>query len=353
MKIAVGLSGGVDSSVTAALLKDQGHDIIGVTMKIWDGTYKSSGTKSSCFSQDESHDINDAQKICDKLEIPFYVIDVAKKYNDYIIGYFKDEYQSGRTPNPCVMCNHQIKFGAFLDKAKEEGIEFDYFATGHYAKISYNENIKRYQLKKAAYLRKDQSYFLTFLSQVQLSKVIFPLGNYTKEEVRDIAKKYGLHTHDKIESQDFYSGDYTELLDNTPNQGNFVYLNGKILGKHKGISYYTIGQRKGLGISFNKPAYVVKIDKDKNEVVIGEDKDLFKQNFIVKNVNWVSIEAPNEDLHAKTRIRYMHQEAESSIKMIGNGIYSVDYFEAQKSITPGQIAVFYNDDILLGGGIIQ
>ena len=353
MKIAVGLSGGVDSSTALALLQKAGNEVIGITMKIWDGSFVSSGKFSSCYGKDEEKDAVEIQKLCEAMGIKYYSLDLSEEYKKIIVEYFKMEYLSGRTPNPCVFCNQKIKFRLLLEKAENAGLSFDYFATGHYARIEFEEASKKFILKKAKYIKKDQSYFLSFLNQQQLSKTMFPLGNFTKDEVRDIARDFGLPVADKEESQDFYSGDYTELFGNsTPEQGNIIDKSGRILGRHKGICNFTIGQRRGLGISSNIPLYVAEIDKKKNTVIVGTEDDLFKNEMTVKNINWISIDAP-EKIKASTRIRYLHKEAASEIQKKSDGIYSVTFDAAQKAVAPGQIAVFYDNEIVLGGGVIE
>jgi len=353
MRIAVGLSGGVDSTIAAYLLKKEGHDLVGLTMKIWDNSFKSSNKKSACFGPDEEHDIEEVKKICGKLDIPFYAIDLSKEYVNYIIGYFKDEYLSGRTPNPCIKCNQIIKFNYLLEKANDIGVNFDYFATGHYAQIEYNKKTNRYILKKGIDEKKDQSYFLALLKQEQLSKIIFPLGKFKKEDIKKISKEIGLKLHEKKESQDFYSGDYDELLDKLPEQGNIIDMNGNILGKHKGICYYTIGQRKGLGISYKEPLYVVNINKKDNTIITGVEKNLYKDKLTAINVNFIAIDKITSSLKAKTKIRYMHKEADSIIYPIDENSVRVEFLKPQKAIAPGQFAVFYDNDIVIGGGFID
>ena len=260
MKILVGMSGGVDSSVAALLLKEQGHEVVGATMKIWSDekhkrlapSVKTESCKDACYGPNEKEDIEEARKICEKIGIPFYVFDCSKEYEQIVLDNFKQEYLSGRTPNPCIRCNSLIKFDVLPFIAKKSGLEFDKFATGHYARVEEGENA-RFMLKKGVNPKKDQSYFLYKLRQDQLSNIIMPLGGYEKAQIRDIAKNAGLKVYDKPDSQDFYSGDYNELLEVKPAPGDIVDKNGKVLGKHEGIWNYTIGQRKGLGIAHSSP----------------------------------------------------------------------------------------------------
>ena len=256
MKVLVGMSGGVDSSVAAALLKQKGYEVIGVSMKIWGGEYTTSKGNKGCYGSDKGG-IEDAREIAKVLQIPFHVIDVSAEFRDMILEYFKSEYLAGRTPNPCTRCNPQIKFGILLLKAQQIGIPFDYFATGHYVKVEYDKIKKRYLLKKGKDMQKDQSYFLYALSQSQLSKILFPLGEYTKAEVRKLAKDLGLNVHDKGDSQDFFSGDYMELFNIIPQNGDIIYKDGKVIGEHTGVWNYTIGQRRGLRISSANPLKAV------------------------------------------------------------------------------------------------
>lgn len=353
MRVAVGLSGGVDSTIAAYLLKKEGHDVIGITMKIWDDSFKSSNKKSACFGPDEIIGIEETKIITEFLGIPFHIIDLSKEYINNIIGYFKDEYISGKTPNPCIKCNQMIKFYYLLEKAKEAGIKFDYFATGHYANVEFNDIKNRYILKKGIDETKDQSYFLALLKQDQLSKIRFPLGTYKKKEIKKISKKIGLKLHEKKESQDFYSGDYTELLDNIPDIGDIINKDGEILGKHKGICFYTIGQRKGLGISYKEPLYVIKIDSKNNKIIVGTEKELYKNELIVKNLNWISINKLDRELKVKARIRYMHKEDDAVLTPCEENKIKVKFEKPQRAIAPGQFAVFYEKDIVIGGGFID
>jgi len=356
-KVAVGLSGGVDSSVAALLLLRAGYEVIGLTMAIWDNSLKTTGIKSACLSKDETTEIEQISQFCKNINIPFYTIDLKKEYKNTILSYFSKEYEQGRTPNPCVFCNYKMKFQALLDKALAANIKFDYFATGHYARIEFNKAINRYQLKCAADANKDQTYFLSFLEQKQLSKIIFPLADLTKEQTRQIAIENKLPAANKTESQDFYSGDYTELLENKKclKSGNFINKRGEILGKHKGIGHYTIGQRKGLGISADRPLYVISILPETNEILVGYEDELYRTEMLVKKVNWLSIAMPETDtvIDCKVKIRYRHTPATAKVIIKTNDMVKVIFNEPQKSITPGQIAAAYIDDILIFGGVID
>ena len=354
-KVLVGMSGGVDSTVCAIILKEKGYNVSGATMAIWGnreikGMAIQKGHKDSCFKPNEKEDIDAARNIAQSIDIPYYVLDCADDYEEIVLKYFKDEYLSGRTPNPCVWCNALIKFGALPKMAHKAGIEFDKFATGHYARVGFEEG--RYFLKQGIDKTKDQSYFLYRLSQEQLEHIILPLGNYSKNQIRDIARNHGLEVADKRDSQDFYSGDYNELLNIKEKKGYIKNTEGKILGEHKGIWNYTIGQRKGIGISAPEPLYVLSLNKEDNTVVVGPRDKTFKKQLTATNLNFVSKEEIPEDvqLSAKFRSTQIPQNAEVKVE---NGIMTVVFEEYQKSIAPGQSVVIYRDDLVIAGGVIE
>ena len=352
MKILVGLSGGVDSSVAALILKQQGHEVIGATMSIWgkDGMAAKSGHKNACYGPDEKEDIEQARAIAEQIGIPYYVFDCVEQYEKIVLENFKSEYLQGRTPNPCVWCNALVKFGVLPHMAKLNGIDFDKFATGHYARVEKSDD--RYLLKRGIAPRKDQSYFLYRLKQEQLSQIILPLGGYTKEEIRQIAKDNGLNVAEKPDSQDFYDGDYNELLGIEEKEGNFVDTNGKILGTHKGFWNYTIGQRKGIGISSTEPLYVLELRKATNEVVIGPADKTFKKSLKAINLNWIATDTLKDTIKAQAKIRSTQQPVPVTVIPEEKSVRVV-FDELQKSIAIGQSVVLYDNDIVLGGGVID
>lgn len=355
-KVAIGMSGGVDSSVAAAVLKEQGYDVTGVTMRLWDGEkIGESIAESTCCSLSATED---ARFVCDKLGIDYHVLDFRKEFYDYVINYFINEYLSGRTPNPCIACNRHLKFEAMAKKVQLIGA--NYVATGHYAKVSYNEVTGRYELRKANADAKDQTYALYSLTQDQLSRLILPLGSFeSKNDVRAYAEKYDLINANKPDSQEIcfvpdndYVGFIKRHIEKLPPEGNFVDLNGNVLGKHKGIINYTIGQRKGLGIAFGKPMFVVKIDTIKNEIVLGEQGCEFADSLYATDVNFIPFEKIDEPIKVFAKVRYSAKPAPATASTDERGFLKIEFDAPQRAITPGQAVVLYKDDLVLGGGTI-
>ena len=353
-KIAVGLSGGVDSSVAAALLKDAGCNVIGITMQIYDDAdAKHTLAGNACYGPDEKEDLEAAAQICDKLQIPFYPIDLRDEYRQNVIGYFRQEYLAGRTPNPCVRCNQTIKFGFLLTKAREAGIEFEQFATGHYARIV--KQGSRFLLRKAEDHFKDQTYFLYRLSQEQLSRTLFPLGNYTKSQVREMARTYALETAERAESQDFIAGgDYTVLFDKAEiNPGDIVDTNGQHLGRHKGVINYTVGQRKGLGLTSPRPLYVKAIDGAQNKLIVSDEEHLHAQGLIATDLNLIAVDKLERPHKVKVKVRARSAAVDATVLPHGDDRAKIVFKHPQPAIAPGQSAVFYEEDTVVGGGIID
>jgi len=348
-KVLVGLSGGVDSSVAAALLKEEGFDVVGVFMKIWAG---GKGVKEGgCYGPKED-DLKLVEITAKILNIPLIIIDVVEEFEKIVLKYFKKEYLKGRTPNPCLICNRFIKFGVLVEKVKKIGIDFDYFATGHYARVEYDKKKRRYILKKGIDEEKDQSYFLAFLTQKQLSKLIFPLGHLKKSEVREIAKKYGLPSSEKKESQDFVSGDKFFLF-SQQKQGDISDTDGNYLGKHKGIHFYTIGQRRGTGVAKGYPVYVVEIDGEKNRIIVGKKKDVYKKCLIAGKINLVSVDGIESGMKVEGKIRYKSPLSEATVFPVEKDKVIVKFKKPQWAITPGQAVVLYKGDEVICGAIIE
>ncbi len=353
VKVIVGMSGGVDSSVAAALLKEKGYQVSGVTMKIWDGeACPEEGIRHGCYGPGEAEDIEDARRVAQVLGIDFHVFDLRQEYKAEVLNYFCHEYLSGRTPNPCLRCNQKVKFDALLRKAQDCGIEFDFFATGHYARIEYDKSRQRYLLKKALDSTKDQSYFISSLSQAQLGRSLFPIGDYIKEEVRRLAADFRLEIAHKPESQDFVNGGYSSLIATAP-PGPILDKQGNILGEHRGLPFYTIGQRKGLGIAASEPLYVTDINPERNAIIVGRQEEVYRDELIASELNWIAITELKRPTQVRAKIRYLHQAAEATVTPLNQDRVYVKFTEPQMAITPGQAVVFYQEDVVLGGGTIE
>src|SRR5512133_2572748 len=353
IRVVAGMSGGVDSSATAALLIDQGYDVIGITLKLWPQDCVSRAEDKCCGPQA----VTDARSVCHRLGIPYYLVDESAEFQTHVIQYFADEYKAGRTPNPCVMCNQNLKFGRLIERADKLGAQF--IATGHFARIEKGAG-GRYLLKRGQDLRKDQSYFLFSLRQDQLARAMFPLGEKTKADTREVARHCQLKTADKEESMEICfvpDNDYGKFLLQAklaePHAGEIVDAEGKLLGHHQGIEFFTIGQRKGLGISSPKPLYVLELDAAANRVVVGDDVTLLeKEEFVAERCNWVAYDYPAEPFQATVKIRYNHPGTAALVTPLPANRARVQLQQKQRAVTPGQAAVFYQDDLVLGGGWI-
>ena len=374
-RVVCGMSGGVDSSATAALLLEQGYDVIGITLKLWPQDCVNRAEDKCCGPQA----VTDARAVCHKLDIPFYLVDESADFQKHVIQYFADEYKAGRTPNPCVMCNQNLKFGRLIDRADQLGADF--IATGHFARVEFSPQpdgradlpvsrpdepqfvpakpIGRYLLKRGRDLRKDQSYFLFSLRQDQLARIIFPLGEKTKRDTREVARHCQLKTADKEESMEIcfvpdnnYGGFLQQANLVQKHRGEIVDLHGHVLGRHDGIEFYTIGQRKGLGITTPKPVYVVELDMEKNRVVVGDDAALDRDEFTADRCNWHPFDKLAEPIEVTAKIRYNHPGTPATVTPLENNFVKVKLHTPARAITPGQAAVFYQDDLVVGGGWI-
>jgi len=350
-KVAVALSGGVDSAVAAALLKKEGYQVIGLTMKTWRGGEAPATRHHACYGPGEEKAIDQAQRVAKRLQIPLYVFDLSEEYEAEVLNYFRREYQRGRTPNPCVKCNKQLKFKILLEKARSQGVEFEHFASGHYARVEYNPDTNRYILKTARDKAKDQSYFLFALSQEQLGHLLLPLGDYFKSEVREMARVFELPV-ELTESQDFAEGGYLWLFDEL-RPGPVLDGEGNLLGMHRGLPSYTIGQRRGLGIAAGKPLYVTRIDPERNALIVGSRDEIYSRGLIASGVNWIAMERLEQPLRARVKIRYKHEGAEALLIPLEDDGVRVEFDRPQPAVTPGQAAVFYQGEVVLGGGMIE
>lgn len=345
------MSGGVDSSTTVVLLKEQGYEVEGMTMSLWDGCHSGPGQVKS----DVPDVVAGARTVAEQLEIPFHAYDLKVDFRQRVIDPFCDEYLSGRTPNPCIICNQFMKFGKLIEMTEQLG--GDFLATGHYVQVAEHEGYR--QIQKGADPRKDQSYFLYTLTQQQLAKCLFPLGGMTKDQVRGYARQVGLKVADKSESQDICfipDGDYANFLglerDLSGFGGDIVHVSGQVLGRHQGMHRYTVGQRKGLGIGWTEPLYVVRIDAEKQQVVVGEREHLSLAELTINHCRW-NLPQRSGRFRTRCRIRYRHTEMPAEVEILADDKARIVFDEPQFGVTPGQAAVFYDDDRVIGGGRIQ
>ncbi len=354
-KAIIAMSGGVDSSVAAYLMKEQGYECMGVTMKLFHNEDIGISREHTCCSLD---DVEDARSVAFTLDIPYHVFNFSGRFEKDVIERFINAYENGMTPNPCIDCNRYMKFDKLYHRAGELG--YDYVVTGHYAKIAYDPNSKRYLLKKALDGAKDQSYVLYSLSQEQLAHTLFPLGNMTKPEVRKIAEAHGFVNAHKHDSQDIcfvQNGSYADFIERytgkTYPEGNFVDMDGNILGRHKGIIRYTVGQRKGLGIPFPEPMYVCKIEPLHNTVTLGKESELYRYSLVAKNINLISVSRIENPMRVKAKVRYRQTEQWATATQTDDDTILIEFDEPQRAVTKGQAVVLYDGDTVVGGGTIQ
>ena len=370
--VVVGMSGGVDSTLTAYMLKDRGCKVIGVTMSLWDDSFPvlkgddAKAVKDACFGPGEADDIEECRKFCAKYDIEYHVIDVKEQYKREVIEYFKSEYRAGRTPNPCIRCNRMIKFGALLQGVEALGIKFDYFCTGHYAKIVrpeqglYGTDARPYMIASATDVSKDQTYFVYRVPSSVLEKVRFPLALMKKSEVFELAKKAGLAAAERAESQDFISAEYFDLLfaDKPSVPGDIIDLDGHVLGRHRGIEHYTIGQRRGLGVAVSYPVYVHSIDAKNNVVVLAPSSALDSAGLLADDFVWTGDVVPPpeaEPIEAMVKIRLASKPVKAKIRRNNpeGTEWEVMFESPQHAVAPGQSVVLYQDGVIIGGGIIS
>jgi tRNA-specific 2-thiouridylase len=351
-RVVIAMSGGVDSSVAAALLVEQGYDVIGIMLRLWSEPGQESNNR--CCTPDA---MALAKRVAAHLGIPFYAIDARQPFHQTVVRYFEEGYAQGETPNPCLKCNRHIRWGLLFDHALALGAS--YMATGHYARLRENQG-GRIELLRAVDNAKDQSYILHVLNQSQLCQTIFPIGQFSKTEIRQLARKFDLPVAERADSQDLCflgDGDYRQyLLRNTPtiqNPGPILNRDDEILGEHQGLAFYTIGQRKGLGVYFESPRYVLEKDVQRNALIIGEVEELGKRDLVAKEVNWISGSQPEHPMRAQVKIRYKAKDAWATISPLADHQVQVQFDEPLRDITPGQAAVFYDEIVCLGGGIIQ
>jgi tRNA-specific 2-thiouridylase len=356
-RVVIAMSGGVDSSIAAVLLKERDYEVIGITMKLFSlpKEYRGSENLRSCCGWKA---VEDAKRVAAAIGISHSVVDFKKVFEKRVITDFCEEYARGRTPNPCIRCNEYIKFKALLDKA--EALNADYLATGHHARIDYDSKLKRFLLRKGKDRVKDQSYFLYPLTQNQLSRVLMPIGHFTKKEVRERAKEIGLPVARRPESQEVcfvpdkdYAGFLRKRIPKAFRPGPILAVENRVVGQHKGIPHFTIGQRRGMGIAAPQPLYVIAIRSSENAIVVGKDADLYKKTLLASRINLISKDKLTEPLTLKAKIRYKHREAKAVLKPFDSDQVLVEFEKPQRAITPGQAVVFYDGDVVAGGGIIE
>jgi len=354
---AVGLSGGVDSAVAACLLKRQGFDVIGLTMQLWDDAEPGPAPTRGCYGPHQLRELEGIRRLADRLGIRHAAIPLAGEFRRLVLEPVRCEYLAGRTPNPCVRCNRDLKFGLLIEKARAAGLAFDRFATGHYAQVGYDPPRRRYTLSRGRDLQKDQSYFLYALTQARLAGLLLPLGGAAKQEVRALAREWGLaDLADRPESQDFAGSDYRFLFPpGAARPGPIVDRAGRVLGEHRGLAHYTIGQRQGLGLGGSaEPWYVLALDAATHTLTVGRRADLYADRLLADDISWIAGEPPTAPIRVQARIRYRHQPADAAVALLDNAERraAVVFDQPQMAIAPGQAVVFYQGNLVLGGGII-
>ena len=352
MKILVAFSGGVDSAMAALLLRDQGHEVTGAIMSLRGEESTAASPELPGFGCGEKEDLEGARRLAEHINLPLAVVDCSRAYREHVLDYFRREYLAGRTPNPCIRCNPLLKFALLPELARGQGAEFERFATGHYARVEYSEQYGRHILRRGIDPGKDQSYFLYRLNSEQLARTVFPLGELTKPEVRVLAARRGLPVHDKPDSQDFHVGDYAELLGMPPRPGYIVRGDGTVVGRHQGYWHFTPGQRKGLGVAYREPLYVMRVDPGKNEVVVGTRSEQLRTGCVARNLIF-TIPRPAPETKLTGRMRSSQPPQRLTVTENGPDSLTVSFDQPQHGVAPGQSLVLYDGDMVVGGGIIE